>query len=79
MDLIELLRWVAFATGVVAAILVALRLSPRTTGVGFAIFCICSIAWVAVGLADDELKLAGQNAVLLAVNIFGVWRWLIRN
>ncbi len=78
MDPIELLRWFASGTATLAAIIVALRLRPTLTGVGFVIFTCSSLAWVAAGLLQDEYALLWQNAVLTAINLFGVWRWLLR-
>ena len=78
MDFLEVLRWVASITGIVAAILVAMRLTNRATGIGFIIFTICSVSWVTVGAFDDEWKLAAQNMVLTLINLVGVYRWLIK-
>ncbi|MEQ8697220.1 MAG: hypothetical protein RLT05_11745 [Bauldia litoralis] len=78
MDVVELLRWVAGVTGIVAAILVAMRLTNRATGLGFMIFTVCSVSWVTVGAIDNEWKLAVQNMVLTLINLVGVYRWLIK-
>ncbi len=78
MDVVELLRWVASVTGIVAAILVAMRLTNRATGLGFVIFTVCSVSWVTVGAFDGEWKLAVQNMVLTLINLVGVYRWLIK-
>lgn len=78
MDEIELLRWFASGTATLAAIIVALRLAPRLTGIGFVIFTASSLAWVAAGLVDEAFALVWQNAVLTGINLFGVWRWLLR-
>lgn len=78
MDIVELLRWVASITGIIAAILIALRLSNRAIGIGFVIFTVCSVSWVTVGAIDGEWKLGGQNIVLTLINLVGVHRWLIK-
>lgn len=72
----ELLRLFASATTVVAAILVAINVSPKVTVAGFVVFIAASIAWMADGWLDDKASLLIQNAILLLVNIAGVWRWL---
>lgn len=75
---LEFLRLVAAALTIVAAILVAANWSPRTTVAGFAIFIAASIAWMIDGWMEDKPSLLIQNAVLLLVNIAGVYRWLPR-
>lgn len=74
----EFLGYVAMATGIVAAVTISGDFGRRITGWAFVIFTISSIAWVAVGLMDDEIPLIIQNAVLTLINAFGIYRWLIR-
>lgn len=76
--MLDIVQWFATGTGIVAAIMVSLDLGRRLTGWGFALFTVSSIAWIAAGLMDEEASLATQNAVLLVVNVIGVWRWLLR-
>jgi uncharacterized membrane protein YphA (DoxX/SURF4 family) len=71
-----LLQFLAAGTCIVAAIMVALNLGSRVTGYGFVVFVISSIAWVAIGWEQDQPSLIVQNAVLLVINVVGVWRWL---
>ena len=75
----ETLRWLAAATAVVAAVIVAARFAPRVTGYGFVVFLASSVLWVAIGLLEDKLALVFQNIVLTAINAYGVYRWLIRD
>ena len=72
----ELLRLFASVTTVIAAILVSLNISPKVTVTGFIVFIAASIAWMADGWFDNKASLLIQNAILLLVNIAGVWRWL---
>lgn len=76
MSSMELLRLFASSTTVVAAILVAINVSPKVTAAGFVVFIAASIAWMADGWFDDKASLLIQNGILLVVNIAGVWRWL---
>ena len=69
-------NWVAPIATTIAAVLVAANLGARITGYGFIVFCVGSIAWMAVGYFLDQANLIWQNALLLVVNIVGVWRWL---
>ena len=78
MDAMELLRLFAAVTTVAAAIMVALNWSPRLTVCGFAVFIVASIAWMIDGWLEAKASLLIQNAVLLLVNIAGVYRWLPR-
>lgn len=78
MEMIELVRLFAAAATVIAAILVALNLSPTAMVWGFSIFVVASIAWMIDGWWDKKLSLLIQNAVLLLVNLAGIYRWLPR-
>lgn len=74
----DTLGYIAMATGIVAAILVSANIGRRITGWAFVVFTVSSILWVAVGGLDGEPPLMIQNVVLTAVNIFGIYRWLIK-
>lgn len=63
---------------ILAAAMVAADFSRRVTGFGFVLFCIVACLWVYSGLtAPDGMPLVLQNGVLLFINLFGVWRFLI--
>lgn len=78
MTLIDILRWTASISGMIAAILVALNAGARITGIGFIIFSGSSVVWIAASLIDGNNPLAVQNLVLLGINIFGIYRYLLR-
>ena len=71
------LEWLAMGTGVIGAITVSLNLGARITGYGFVVFLVSSLAWVVIGWRDNEVPLMTLNAVLTAVNLFGIYRWLL--
>lgn len=71
-------EWFASITGMVAALMIAWDHSRRITGWGFVLFVFASIAWIASGLVNGTPPLAVQNIVLLVINLFGVYRYLIR-
>ncbi|MGE0827862.1 MAG: PRC-barrel domain containing protein, partial [Hyphomonadaceae bacterium] len=48
------------------------------TGWAFVLFAFSSIAWIAAATVGKESAALWQNIVLLAVNLFGTYRWLIR-
>jgi len=78
MDSLEWLRLMAAALTTIGAVMVALNWSPLVTVFGFVVFIGASIAWLIDGWLEDKASLWIQNAVLLAVNIAGVYRWLPR-
>jgi hypothetical protein len=78
MTLIEILKWYASISGIIAAFLVSLDLGRRWTGRGFALFVTSSIAWIAGAIMSKDEPLWTQNVVLFGINCFGVWRYLIR-
>ena len=78
MDELTILRTVATCTTILAAAMVAANLNARITVTGFAIFIAASIAWMADGWFESKSSLVIQNAILLLINILGVWRWLPR-
>lgn len=72
------LEWFGAIGAIVAAALIAADLGRKVTGWGFVLFCIVAIAWVVSGLtAKDGLPIAVQNGILLLVNLYGVWQFLL--
>jgi hypothetical protein len=72
------LQWYGAVAGAVAALIVALNLGVRKTGYAFVIFVTSSLALIAWGFLNDEGRGIGtQNLVLLAINLIGVYRYLI--
>lgn len=78
MEMLDILRWTASTTGMVAAVLVALNAGAKITGIGFVIFCASSIVWIAASVIEGNNPLAIQNIVLLGINLFGIYRYLWR-
>jgi hypothetical protein len=74
----DIIQWVATAATILAALVTASNLGARITGYGFGIFLIGSLAWIATAVATNQPALLWTNAVLTALNIFGMWRWLGR-
>jgi hypothetical protein len=75
---LEVVKWTASISGMVAAFAVAADLGRRVTGWGFVLFLLSSAAWITAGLIDEEPALSTQNAVLFVINCVGVYRYLIR-
>lgn len=66
------------ASGIAAAIMVSIDAGRKITGWGFVVFTFSSISWIAVGVMEGEPPLSLQNVVLTGINLFGIYRWLIR-
>lgn len=71
------LEWIAAAGTMLAAGLIAADLGRRATGWGFVLFCAVAICWIVSGLTSDALPIAAMNSVLLAINAWGVWQYLL--
>lgn len=78
MELMDILKWFASISGIIAAFMVSLDNGRRVTGWGFALFVASSIAWISGAIMDDEFALLSQNVILFGINIFGVYRYLVR-
>ncbi|WP_296719333.1 hypothetical protein [Erythrobacter sp.] len=77
-NLLNALQYYGAGAGLVAALIVSLNLGPRPTGWGFVIFVTSSIALIAWGFMNDEGEGIGwQNIGLLAINLVGVYRYLL--
>lgn len=70
--------WVAPIATTIAALMTASNLGSRITGIGFIVFTVGSLAWIALGIATGQPSLLWQNIVLTLLNLFGIWRWLGR-
>lgn len=71
------LEWIAAIGTIVAAALVASDFGRRVTGSGFVLFAVVAVAWVVSGLRNGTMPLVIQNAILLAINLWGVWQYLL--
>lgn len=75
---LAILQWYGAGAGMLGALIVSLNLGPRKTGYGFIVFVTSSIALIAWGFMNDEGMAVGwQNVGLLAINLLGVYRYLI--
>ena len=71
------LEWIAAIGTMMAAGLIAADLGRRVTGWGFVLFCAVSITWIVSGITTDAMPIAAMNAVLLLINAWGVWQYLL--
>lgn len=78
MATVDILKWAASISGIIACFMVSLDLGRRVTGWGFALFVGSSICWIVGAFMSDDEPLWTQNLVLFCINVFGVYRYLIR-
>lgn len=71
------LEWFGALGTIIAAALIAADLGRKPTGWAFVLFVAVSLAWVASGLLHQTWTLVIQNGLLLAVNGWGVWQFLL--
>lgn len=72
------LEWFGAIGAIIAAAMIAADLGRKVTGWGFVLFCVVSVAWIVSGLsAKDGQPIAVQNAILLLINAYGVWQFLL--
>ena len=72
------LEWTGAIGAILAAGLIAGDFGRRVTGWGFVLFSVVSVVWIVSGLtAKDGMPIAVQNAILLLINAYGVWQFLL--
>ena len=71
------LEWIAAIGTVIAAAMLASDLGRRVSGFGFVLFCLVAVTWIVAGLTSDAMPIAAMNAVLLLINAWGVWQYLL--
>jgi nicotinamide riboside transporter PnuC len=71
------LEWIAAIGTMLAAGLIAADLGRKATGYGFVLFCAVSVTWIASGLSSNAMPIAAMNAILLLINAWGVWQYLL--
>jgi hypothetical protein len=72
------LKWAASGGGIVAASMVSLDLGRRLTGWGLVLFAVSACAWIGGAALTRDFALGTQNAVLLLIDLYGAYRYLIR-
>ncbi len=69
-------KWLGTVAGIAGALLIALNVGGTIVGIGFIFFAV-SAAWVVAGWRMGEPSLVAMHGVFLAINLLGIWRWLI--
>ena len=78
-EMIPYVRWFASISGMIAAAIVSLDWGKRDTGWAMVLFCLSAVAWIAGAVLMRDWALGSQNVVLLAIDLLGVYRYLIRD
>ncbi len=79
MNFLDLLEWYGAISAVVAALVVASNISTRISGWAFVLFVTSSAALIVWAfMSEDAEGIGWQNICLLAINLWGVYRYLIR-
>jgi hypothetical protein len=75
---LTVLQYYGAVAATIAALVVSLDLGRRWTGWAMVLFVSSSVALIGWGFLKPESEGIGmQNVVLLAINGFGVWRYLL--
>lgn len=76
---LQALQWYGAGASVIAAALIAADLGRRITGWAFVLFVTSSAVLIAWGFLQPDAKgIGAQNILMLAINAFGVYQYLIR-
>ena len=78
-DYEQYIRWFASISGMIAATIVSLDWGKRDTGWAMVLFCLSACAWITGAALMKDWALGTQNAVLLCIDLLGVYRYLIRD
>ena len=73
----DALHWIAAGGTIAAAALIAANRGRKWTGAGFVFFALVSMVWIYNGATGDGAPILVQNGILLAINLYGVWQYLI--
>lgn len=71
------LEWIAAIGTMLAAALIAADRGRKITGWGFVLFCVVSATWIVSGLTSRAAPIAAMNGILLLINLWGVWQFLL--
>ena len=75
---LTVLQWFGAGASLIAAALVAADINRKVTGWAFVLFVAASIALLVWGFMQPDSKGIGvQNAIMLVINLLGVYRYLI--
>ena len=71
------LKWLGTVAGIAGPLLVALNVGGTIVGIGFVFFAVSAASWVVAGWRMGEPSPVAMHGVFLAINLLGIWRWLV--
>jgi hypothetical protein len=74
----EILRRLASVGTMGAGLVLAARVRPQWIGWAFVVLTLTAFIWIAIGYVKAEYALMAQNIATAGINLFGIYRWLIR-
>lgn len=69
------ITWLASILQAGGALLLAARLPGTQPVDAFAVMTVGAFLWFELALRRSDHPLAAQQAVFLAINVLGLWRW----
>ncbi|MBU6269004.1 MAG: hypothetical protein KGN34_15770 [Sphingomonadales bacterium] len=69
--------WFGAIGAIIASAVLAGDMGRRATGWAFVLFMAVSVAWIASGFVSRTWPLVIQNAILLAIDTWGAWQFLL--
>ena len=73
MDWMNLVQWPAMLVSVIAAWLIGAR-SPHWRQIGFGVFLVSNLLWIAWGIHDGAYALVALQLTLGALNVRGLFK-----
>lgn len=70
------IEWFAALSGITGAVLLAANVS--LSRYGFVLFLCSSCTWSWVAYTTVQPALLVNQAVFMAINLLGIWRWLLQ-
>ena len=74
--LVDICQWAGTITGVVGAGMIASNIG--VVGWGYILFAISAVCYMYFSWQLKYFPLFAMNAVFMAINLWGIWRWLIQ-
>jgi hypothetical protein len=69
------IAWVAAATGIMGAFLVASNVSQTLGFIGYLLFTTSSVGWLYFAYKTKQQHLLMTNLVFFMINMIGIVRW----
>ncbi len=74
-NLVDVTEWIGVITGLLGAFIISSNIGY--VGWGYLIFLISSLAMMYFAWKLDRWPLFAMNTIFLAINAWGIWRWLL--